>query len=309
MMIRRTTWAALWLSAALVLGSMGASSTSWAGDRTGESGDQMDAPHAPTRSGQASAGEKRADKRKKARARRRADRLLAKGLAHYEARRFEQAIAAFRAGFRAESRPEFLFALAQAERRSGDCSSAIVYYQRFLATSPARSQARAARDHLEACQKALGSGPARGGSRSNAVSSNRDEAMAPPLAIPLKAQESAPWYRDTTGHILLGSGVVSVAAGVGFLAMARSEESRAYFATTIPDLDMHRSRARRHRDWSLVAAGAGVAFLSSAVLRYVTRAAAGSPGSRDGAPASASRRDLSIMPSEHGVAVGLGGRF
>ena len=63
--------------------------------------------------------------------------LMEAGLAAYRAGEYAAAVAAFRAAYRADGRPSALFAMAQAERMTGDCRVAIADYDRFLATGPA----------------------------------------------------------------------------------------------------------------------------------------------------------------------------
>lgn len=227
------------------------------------------------------------------RAGQRADDYLARGLAHYKARRFERAIIAFRAGYRIDARREFLFALAQAERRSGDCASAMVYYRRFLATKPPGTQERAARNHYVACKRALSGGPAL---QRSSLSPVKKSTLAP----------SSPWYQDTAGSVLLGLGTVSVVVSLGFFSAAESAEDRAEVATTYPDYDVHLSRARRHRDWGLVALLSGAGLVSTAVVRLVKR--------RSLAALEAENRSLDtsswmIASGQDGITVTYGGRF
>lgn len=84
-----------------------------------------------------------------------ADEYLAKGLSLYERDQFDQAILEFHAGYQASGRPEFLFAIAQAMRRSGDCAGAITYYQKFVAKKPPAKQVEAARMHIRGCRQEM----------------------------------------------------------------------------------------------------------------------------------------------------------
>src|SRR5262245_15990993 len=85
-----------------------------------------------------------------------ADGWLRIGLERYDAGDFAGAVEAFHQGNRLDPRPQFLFAIAQAERRRGDCGTAIVYYEQFLASSPPEGQAVAAREQRDRCERALG---------------------------------------------------------------------------------------------------------------------------------------------------------
>src|SRR5688500_8437696 len=65
-----------------------------------------------------------------------AEDWLALGLARFEREDYAGAIDAFERGHAIDPRPQFLFALAQAERLRGDCKAALIYYRKFLTTSP-----------------------------------------------------------------------------------------------------------------------------------------------------------------------------
>ncbi|MBI5543108.1 MAG: hypothetical protein HY901_04420, partial [Deltaproteobacteria bacterium] len=53
-----------------------------------------------------------------------ATRHLERGLRSYDVQQYEEAIAQFKKGYQLDPRPEFLFALAQAERLRGNCRNA-----------------------------------------------------------------------------------------------------------------------------------------------------------------------------------------
>src|SRR5262249_41992265 len=59
-----------------------------------------------------------------------------RGRALFEEGKYEEAIGQLLLGQSREARPEFLYALAQCERRRGNCGAAIAYYREFLALLP-----------------------------------------------------------------------------------------------------------------------------------------------------------------------------
>jgi tetratricopeptide (TPR) repeat protein len=65
-----------------------------------------------------------------------ARRLAERGLAHYEAGRYREAIDDFEASYRITQAPGLLYNLAQAQRLKGDCATALALYRRFLAANP-----------------------------------------------------------------------------------------------------------------------------------------------------------------------------
>jgi tetratricopeptide (TPR) repeat protein len=238
-----------------------------------------------------------------------ADAYLARGLAHYRAGEFEKAIKAFLAGYKIEPQREFLFALGQAERRSGDCASALSYYRRFIATTPPARQEQAARLHIQNCEKALVSGPVAGDRpparalRRTAPRVERDRrgravvAVAPQPAP--SAPSASPWYHDMPGGILLGTGTAAVLAGAGFMVASETARDRAGWAATYPEYDLEVSSARRYRLWGIAAMSAGTAVVAGAIYRYHRR-------SRQ---RSRETREIGISPSSGGLTISLGGRF
>lgn len=224
---------------------------------------------------------------------RRAKRYLDRGLAYYEQRQFERAIAEFLTGYEIDPQPQFLFALGQSERRSGDCASARVYYQRFLATSPPARQVAAANMQLRACRAALQNGP---GSERPAPS---PEPVQPVFVAPVADASPAPWYHDLLGDSLLALGTASVATGVILVVKSRSDAGRAGWAETYPEYDTALKSARQSRLLGITALAAGTALVAGAAYRFHR--------SRQREERFALVPD--IQPLKGGLAVGLGGRF
>jgi tetratricopeptide (TPR) repeat protein len=175
-----------------------------------------------------------------------ADDQLALGLARYEAGDFGGAMEAFDAGYAVEPRPAFLFAAAQAARRSGDCRRAIGYYDRFLAGDPSESQAEAAREQRDRCAEIL-----------------------PPEPAPAPVAAGRPWYSDPiTDGVVVGSALL-VFAGTAFALSAGNATDDANAASTYDEHDAAAGRASRQQVWSLVSFGGGLALGALAAWRIV----------------------------------------
>jgi hypothetical protein len=80
-----------------------------------------------------------------------AQRHFEQGLRLYNVQSYEEAIVEFKAGYQLDPRPQFLYALGQAQRMNHQCKAAIVSYEAFLRTAPAAKQEAAARDQIAAC--------------------------------------------------------------------------------------------------------------------------------------------------------------
>jgi len=204
--------------------------------------------------------------------------LLVQGLTHFEAKEYEQAIREFRAGYAVDPRPELLFAIAQAERLSGDCLSAINAYERFLETGPGERQTEAATLAIERCRTALGAAGAKSAPDPEpARQPARQPAPAPivPATAPPAAPDSdslrTPWYKDKLGAGLLAAGVVTASVGLGYYVASSSDESAANEAATYGEYVDLMDRAEGRRKVAFVGLGVGAGLVTGAVVHYWLR--------------------------------------
>jgi tetratricopeptide (TPR) repeat protein len=203
------------------------------------------------------------------------------GLAHYRAKDYEAAIREFRAGFAIDPRPELLFAMAQAERLSGDCISALSGYRMFLDSNPPEAQAAAARAAIEKCEVALGEAArrldaGRAAQPPTAAPAGDDTGPAATQAVAADPRAGSdeigrPWYRDPIGAGLLGAGVVSAAVGVGFYVASASDEAAAEDAATYGEYADAIDRAERRRTIAWVGLTAGAGLATGAAVYYWLR--------------------------------------
>ena len=205
---------------------------------------------------------------------------LERAVEFYAEKQYELAIVEFRAAFALDPRPDLLFALAQAERLSGDCPSAVVYYERYLETDPDDEQAEAARVNAKKCERALESGPrGRPDKSTNESLDDAESASEPATPAPIAQSLAAlapggggvPWYRDTMGDALLVSGVAGLAIGAGFFAASSSAEDRAKSSVEYEDYVAHIDVARQRGNLAIAGFAVGGALVTAAVIRFVTR--------------------------------------
>jgi tetratricopeptide (TPR) repeat protein len=202
---------------------------------------------------------------------------LERGLKHFTEREYEAAIAEFEAGQKLDPRPDIIFALAQAERLSGDCASAVLYYREFLAGEPSEKQAEAARTNLERCEKVLATSRAREQEEAARKAAAVEAAPAPtaPVAAPppppAEIRIRRPWYTDVLGDVLLGAGVAAAGAGGYFWLQSASSRDAALDATSYDDYTAHLDDAKQERTIAIGALSAGGVLATAAVIRYLTR--------------------------------------
>lgn len=179
----------------------------------------------------------------------RAEAARTRGKELYESQRFEEAIAAFAAGYDAVPWPVFVFNIGQARKQLGDCR-AVFSFRRFLremerlaATDPARVAAEAgvpvARRNLAALQ-----GP-----------------CAAAMKLPARARPRR-WYERHGTRTAMAAGVALVGLGAGALALGENAAQRAHSATSLDDAAAAVDRANLWRlgGAALSALGVGVAL-------------------------------------------------
>jgi hypothetical protein len=187
----------------------------------------------------------------------RARALLEEGLAAFGDREFARAIDAFQRGHAIEPRRVFLFAWAQAERLSGRCDRASPLYRRFLEQEPPRDQAARASEGLARC-----------------ASPHRPAVEPEPRIIvapsPPPPRPEPPFWTDPVGDVFAGAGVVAFVTSGVLLGVAEAAASDAGDARSLAAWQDGADRADSARVWAAVAAGAGVALVAVAVVRWLT---------------------------------------
>ncbi|HMF44127.1 MAG TPA: hypothetical protein VKQ32_25815 [Polyangia bacterium] len=118
-----------------------------------------------------------------------AKRHFEQGLRLYNVQSYDEAIGEFKTGYQIDPRPEFLYALGQAQRMNHQCKAAIVSYEAFLRSGPAAKQEAAAHDQIAACRAELATtaplpGAPAAGPPPSAPPSDGATAIAPPPAKP-----------------------------------------------------------------------------------------------------------------------------
>lgn len=169
---------------------------------------------------------------------------LREGNRHYQLREYEQAVAAYKAGVRAEPKASvtFWYNLGQTYRQWGRYEDAIWFYTQFLKTAPASlklhreaaenfiTQMRAELDRAASTATPTETGPTPIRATEPATPT-RTEPTTVTVALqptpPPSTVEREPWHRDTTGWILVGGGVAGLAVGAGFLINASNIRSDA----------------------------------------------------------------------------------
>ena len=204
-----------------------------------------------------------------------------KGVQLYQDGDFAAAAAAFENSYISDSRPDTLFAWAQAARKSGDCKTAVKLFDSLLATGVAADNKEAVIASRQMCIEAMGNLETATGT---SVESQRNPTPAPsqdtttaidqpagPEAIHQRTDGITPWYKDPVGASLLAGGTAGLAVGATFFVLASSADSAKDAADNHADFVDNRDKAESRGRIATLSTGLGVALIGGGVIWYLLR--------------------------------------
>lgn len=212
----------------------------------------------------------------------------------FEAGDYDRVVELSREAYEATGELSFLYAQAHAERFRGNCEAALALYGRVLAANPTGEYAGFAQKGVRLCEEDLA---AQGTVLPEPEPEPEPEPVPEPRVVeptqsnpePRTQEDSARPPPDVLGAVLLSTGAVATAAGVGLLVSAEIAGRRADNAL---DEATHIENLERTRTLTIsgaIVGGVGVALLGGATLRYLTL--------------RRSRRSASLIPYDRGVVV------
>jgi tetratricopeptide (TPR) repeat protein len=209
-----------------------------------------------------------------------ARRLADRGLAHFEAGRYREAIDDFEASYKITPAPGLLYNLAQAQRLGGDCGAALALYRRFLAAHPAgniRTLTEARIAETERCAGQDGGAPQ---AASAPIAEPKSLATPPPsasLSLTKKIEPTRPalGWRRRAG---IGAGAAAIALGIvgaryGWQAQQASDDVSAIYARegTWGPYAMARERSGQADERTALWLGAGALVAAGLSLWLLVR--------------------------------------
>ena len=210
--------------------------------------------------------------------------LMKKGIEQYKAGKYSDAAATLQRAYDVDHKPETLFALAQAQRLAGDCTSAAASYHKVISQVSDMNVAKLVQQNLSLCEKDE--------PKPVATPEPKPEPPAEPAEpkVITRTVVRDTGHTDTLAAALFGVGMLGLGASGGLYLAASSDRDAADHARTLDDHDRLASRASSEQTGMFVAAGVGVAALGYAVFRW-TR------GSEQ------PKTDVAIVPTSSGGAV------
>ncbi len=177
--------------------------------------------------------------------------------------------------YQLDPNPFFLFGRGRLAAEAEDCDEAVALMREFLERYPGADGSEDARSMIRAC----------GETETPEVQREPEPpppAAAPPQPEPTDHPPTRSWHRDPAAGVLVGSGAVGVAAGVGLYVGAVVERNGAEEAPTTDAYRDSVERARGLRTGGLILASVGGALVVGGIARYVIVARRGRSQARFG---------------------------
>lgn len=226
--------------------------------------------------------------------------------AAYDVQDWVGAIEGYRTAYEKEQKPEYLWALAQAQRQSGDYKAAMKSYQAFRRNATSTNQSTVATTMITECEAQL----TKQQNEINAAHAEKPkEQPAPPApvaAVPTTkdvapvASGASPWWFIAGGVVSIGLGAATVWSGMDVRAKNADYEKA-------PTRDGYLDGRNRELRTNGLLIATGVSVVATAVLGAFGTDWSGG-GQRAGQGSTEPVR-LGVAPGPGGGAIVLGGAF
>ena len=217
---------------------------------------------------------------------------------------FAEALSELQTAYALDPQPQLLFAMGQLHVRLGQCTQAITFYERFLASRPAPGPAGIATEAIEACktEPPPAEPPAQPASVADHLPAPALDVTLPPAPVAPAVTTIAPpreraWYTDHVADALVVGGLASGVAAVVMYRGALTDRDRADTATSYEVYAEQIDRAHTQRTYAVVLGAAGVALITAGGLHYLL------------SDRGHSDHGVQIAPGRGGGVVSWSGRF
>lgn len=220
----------------------------------------------------------------------------------YNVQDYAKAADEYQQAYLLDPKPEYLYALAQTQRLSGDCDKAVRSYEAFIRAKPKADQIEKAQKNIERCQEDIQARAA--GTAPPPPEDIPPLPPAPPEPPPepkqviVVAPPPPPEKSYVIGHLLVGGGVAVGAASTVLFLHGRSTINTANSSLDYDTFTSRRSgidSAKSQQTFGVLGMTAGGAMIVGGIVYYALH--------------SASTEQLSVAPTTGGAAVTIGGKF
>jgi hypothetical protein len=209
---------------------------------------------------------------------------VAKATRSYNIQDWAHALAEYKQAYTLDPKPETLWAIAQTQRLSGDCRSAILTYKAYMRTA-STAGANAALDFIKTCEADIEAQRRVVEAATTAPQPQPEPSQTPPPAQPSQpppqpnqqpALQMTPAPKpagppgllsDPLGDTVLGVGVVGVVTGAALLAVGAIDLGDADSKSTSGARNSAVSSAQTDQIIGAIAGGVGVACVALAFWR------------------------------------------
>lgn len=202
---------------------------------------------------------------------------LAKGTNYYNIQEWASALKEYKESYALDPKPDTLWAIAQTQRLSGDCRSAILTYKAYMRTASAAG-ATVAQEFITKCQADIEAQQRAIDAPPPTVSPPPPVVVNPPIISPQPQPMPPPqrasthhgsWAFDPLGDVLFVVGVGGLATGATFLALGNRDMSAAKNELTVAAYEGATSDAKQKQQIGMIATSAGAVFTGLAIWRFV----------------------------------------
>jgi len=187
------------------------------------------------------------------------DEHVARATRFYNLQDWPNALEEYKTAYRDDPRPELLWSIAQVERLSGDCRSAIFTYEAY-ARGASASGAAASRDLIDKCRATLAAAE-------HAVAAPKQPRPAPPAPRPIEKKK--PWILDPLGDALALVAFGGLASGTALVTLGNFGIAASSSAPTYQAYDRAVAVAHTEQQLGVGLAIGGCAFAGLALWRFV----------------------------------------
>jgi tetratricopeptide (TPR) repeat protein len=216
-----------------------------------------------------------------------------KGFEAFKAGKYDEAVKHLEKSYDLDAKPETLYALAQAERLSGDCTSAAAHYHKVIDQMPDLNVSKLVQQNLSLCEKDQ---PKAEPAPEPAPAPAAAPAPAPEPKIVTKTVVREVPHTDKLAMGMLAGGTLAVGASIGLYSAAHSNDDASLKVFNRDDYNSLRDKASTERTAMYVAGVAGVAALGYAVFRYTRHT-------------DAKASEVAVVPTETGGTLWVTGSF
>lgn len=218
-----------------------------------------------------------------------ADDAMKKGIELYKAGKYAEAIPYLDKANNLDPKPDTLFALAQAQRLSGDCVSAAANYHKVIDQVSDMQVGKLVQQNLSLCEPDEPKQP-------EPVHEDKPVVEAKPQVVEKTVVHEVE-HTDKLAAVMLGGGMLALGAAGGLYVAASSNSDAADLAKSLPDHDSLADKAKTERTMMYVASGVGAVMIGVAIYRWTT-------GGSD-----RPKTDVAVVPGAGGGSVFVTSRF